>query len=292
MPTIYAAYALYDFLVPGTAFVLLGIGRARDARAPRCCTGRRSPALGLVGAFVTPLLVATDAAELLGALHLSRGRHRGRVRARARAAVALARDHGGRLRLASGCCPASTTSASRRWRRTLFHVVAGFALVAALIVVRPVLRAGCRARRDRSGLVRRARAPICFGAAAAGAGEPARPVALTAFVAARRRDRRDRLAHRSRGRRRAGRRRARRARDRCTGRVDIELRARWSRRPGPAAARARAVAGALSARISRSASASRRCSARRLPRAGPLAARRSSPMLWAAAAVVRAARRS
>jgi hypothetical protein len=41
--TVYAAYALYDFLVPATAFILLGMV-ALGTLARRCCTGRRWPA--------------------------------------------------------------------------------------------------------------------------------------------------------------------------------------------------------------------------------------------------------
>ena len=57
--TIYAAYALYDFLVPGTAFVLLGIV-ALATLAAALLHGPALAALGQVGAFVTPLLVASD----------------------------------------------------------------------------------------------------------------------------------------------------------------------------------------------------------------------------------------
>ena len=55
--TIYAAYALYDFLVPGTAFVLLGIV-ALATLAAALLHGPALAALGQVGAFVAPLLVA------------------------------------------------------------------------------------------------------------------------------------------------------------------------------------------------------------------------------------------
>src|SRR5436190_1689391 len=50
---VYAAYALYEFLVPGTAFVLLGIV-AMAALAAALLHGPALAALGLVGAFVTP----------------------------------------------------------------------------------------------------------------------------------------------------------------------------------------------------------------------------------------------
>ena len=56
--TIYAAYALYEFLVPGTAFVLLGIV-ALATLAASLLHGPALAALGQIGAFVVPLLVAS-----------------------------------------------------------------------------------------------------------------------------------------------------------------------------------------------------------------------------------------
>src|SRR5215218_5951796 len=56
--TIYAAYALYEFLVPGTAFVLLGIV-AIVTLAASLLHGPALAALGQVGAFVTPMLIST-----------------------------------------------------------------------------------------------------------------------------------------------------------------------------------------------------------------------------------------
>jgi uncharacterized membrane protein len=55
---IYAAYALYGFLVPGTAFVLLGIV-ALATLAASLLHGPALAALGQIGAFVAPLLVAS-----------------------------------------------------------------------------------------------------------------------------------------------------------------------------------------------------------------------------------------
>ena len=55
---IYAAYALYDFLVPGTAFVLLGIVALATLGAA-LLHGPWLAALGQLGAFVAPLLVST-----------------------------------------------------------------------------------------------------------------------------------------------------------------------------------------------------------------------------------------
>lgn len=56
--TIYAAYALYDFLVPATAFVLLGIV-AMCTLAAALLHGPALAGLGVVGAFVTPILVSS-----------------------------------------------------------------------------------------------------------------------------------------------------------------------------------------------------------------------------------------
>jgi len=56
--TAYAAYGLYDFLSPASAFVILGM----VALATLCAALLHGPALaglGLVGAYVTPLLVAS-----------------------------------------------------------------------------------------------------------------------------------------------------------------------------------------------------------------------------------------
>jgi uncharacterized membrane protein len=57
--TIYAAYALYGFLVPATAFVLLGIV-AMGTLAAALLHGPALAGLGVVGAFVTPILVSSD----------------------------------------------------------------------------------------------------------------------------------------------------------------------------------------------------------------------------------------
>jgi uncharacterized membrane protein len=56
---IYAAHALYGFLAPGTAFVLLGLV-ALATLAAALLHGPALAGLGLVGAYVTPLLVVSD----------------------------------------------------------------------------------------------------------------------------------------------------------------------------------------------------------------------------------------
>src|SRR5260370_33735549 len=57
--TVYAAYALYDFLAPATAFILLGLV-ALATLAAALLHGPALAGLGIVGAYVTPLLVASD----------------------------------------------------------------------------------------------------------------------------------------------------------------------------------------------------------------------------------------
>jgi uncharacterized membrane protein len=59
---VYAAYALYDFLVPGTAFILLGLV-ALATLAAALLHGPALAGLGLVGAYVTPVLVSTGKAN-------------------------------------------------------------------------------------------------------------------------------------------------------------------------------------------------------------------------------------
>jgi len=57
--TVYAAYALYGFLVPATAFVLLGLV-ALGTLAAALLHGPALAGLGVVGAFATPVLVSSD----------------------------------------------------------------------------------------------------------------------------------------------------------------------------------------------------------------------------------------
>ena len=97
--TVYAAYALYGFLVPATAFILLGLvatGHACGGAAARA--GARRPRRRRRLRDAGPGLIRQ--AGLLGALHLSRDRHRGSLRSGARQAVALARGHYDRVRAA------------------------------------------------------------------------------------------------------------------------------------------------------------------------------------------------
>ena len=57
--TVYAAYALYDFLAPATAFILLGMV-ALGTLAAALLHGPALAGLGIAAAFVTPILVASD----------------------------------------------------------------------------------------------------------------------------------------------------------------------------------------------------------------------------------------
>src|SRR5207245_4640096 len=57
--TVYAAYAVYDFLAPASAFVLLGLV-ALGTLAAALLHGPALAGLGVVGAFVTPMLVSSD----------------------------------------------------------------------------------------------------------------------------------------------------------------------------------------------------------------------------------------
>ena len=92
----YAAYALYGFLVPATAFILLGLGGVGHAcRGAVARAGARRSRRRRRLRDACPGLVRQ--AGLLGALCLSRDRHR-RLRPGARQAVALARGHHDRVR--------------------------------------------------------------------------------------------------------------------------------------------------------------------------------------------------
>ncbi len=57
--TVYAAYALYDFLVPATAFILLGLV-ALGTLAAALLHGPALAGLGIAAAFVTPVLVSSN----------------------------------------------------------------------------------------------------------------------------------------------------------------------------------------------------------------------------------------
>jgi uncharacterized membrane protein len=128
--TVWAAYALYGFLAPGAAFLMLGIV-ALAALAAAMLHGPALAALGLVGAEVTPLLVASDKPDYW-ALYLY-------LAVVTAAAFALARLRLWRwlavAALAFGLFWALPDIAlAGAAAPHLFHAVAGFALAALLIV--------------------------------------------------------------------------------------------------------------------------------------------------------------
>ena len=110
--TVYAAYALYGFLAPATAFILLGLV-ALGTLAAALLHGPALAGLGVVGAFVTPVLVSSEQAGLLGALYLSR-RSSPRRRSAWRGSGCGAGSRSPRSR--SRCCGRSPAcNAVRRW---------------------------------------------------------------------------------------------------------------------------------------------------------------------------------
>jgi uncharacterized membrane protein len=129
---VYAAHALYGFLAPATAFILLGLV-ALATLAAALLHGPALAGLGLVGAYVAPLLVASDrpdywslyvylAVVTAAAFALARFRMWRWLALTAVAAGALWTLPG----LSAGHVDALGAHA--------FHVVVGFALAAALIV--------------------------------------------------------------------------------------------------------------------------------------------------------------
>jgi len=129
--TVYAAYALYGFLAPATAFILLGIV-ALGTLAAALLHGPALAGLGVAAAFVTPLLVSSEAPDFW-ALYLY-------LAVVTAAAFALAR-----IRLWRWLA-VTTIAAALLWTFPClqcgpsmvaphaFHVIAGFALAASLVV--------------------------------------------------------------------------------------------------------------------------------------------------------------
>ena len=131
--TIYAAYALYDFLVPGTAFVLLGIV-ALATLAAALLHGPALAALGQVGAFLAPLLVAAEVPNywaLYIYLAIVTAASFALARARLWRWLAITAVAFGTLWMFPGL---NDTIAAGTIGAHAFHAVAGFILVAALLV--------------------------------------------------------------------------------------------------------------------------------------------------------------
>ena len=152
---IYAAYALYDFLVPGTAFVLLGIV-ALATLAAALLHGPALAALGQVGAFVAPLLIATAQPNYWALyVYLAVVTAASFALARARlwrwlAITAVAFGVLWAFPGISGHCASADAPVA-------LYLVVGFALVAALLVSGLLYGPDAEHGRDRSGLFRRAR---------------------------------------------------------------------------------------------------------------------------------------
>jgi uncharacterized membrane protein len=129
---IYAAFALYNFIAPGTAFILLGIV-ALGTLAAALVHGPWLAGLGVVGAYVTPLIISTDKPNFW-ALYLY-------LAVVTAAAFMLARARMWRwlaiTAIAFGLfwtLPGLALLKDIGIASHAFHVIAGFALVATFIV--------------------------------------------------------------------------------------------------------------------------------------------------------------
>ena len=129
--TVYAAYALYDFLAPASAFILLGLV-ALGTLAAALLHGPMLAGLGIVAAFGTPVLVSSEKPDFW-ALYIY-------------LAIVTAAAFGlARIRLWSWLA-ATTVVAALVWTLPVlnfdpqsvgpyaFHVMSGFALAALLVV--------------------------------------------------------------------------------------------------------------------------------------------------------------
>jgi uncharacterized membrane protein len=130
--TVYGAFALYGFIGPAAAFVLLGIVAIATLMAA-LLHGPALAALGLVGAEVAPLLVSTEEPQFW-ALYIY-------LVVVTAAALALARARLWRwlaitavVAGALWALPEIDNRAANVIGPHAFHIVAGFALIAALIV--------------------------------------------------------------------------------------------------------------------------------------------------------------
>ena len=129
--TVYAAYALYGFLAPASAFILLGLV-ALGTLAAALLHGPALAGLGVVGAFVTPMLVSSEKPDywaLYIYLAIVTAASLGLARIRlwrwlAVTTIAFA------LFWTLPCLDCGPSMVASH----LFHIVAGFVLAAALVV--------------------------------------------------------------------------------------------------------------------------------------------------------------
>jgi uncharacterized membrane protein len=129
---IYAAYALYGFLGPASAFILLGLVALATLTAS-LLHGPALAALGQIGAFVAPLLVATDLPNywaLYIYLAVVTGASFVLARARLWRWLAITAVVFGTLWMFPGIADLRVDSITPH----VFHAVVGFALAAALLV--------------------------------------------------------------------------------------------------------------------------------------------------------------
>ena len=129
---VYAAYALYGFLGPGSAFIMLGLV-ALATLAAALLHGQTLAGLGLVGAYLTPLLVASEHPDYWSlyiylAVVTAAAFALARVRMWRWLAIAAVVFSAGWTLPGVGIVSVDALGAH------LFHVVTGFALAAALIV--------------------------------------------------------------------------------------------------------------------------------------------------------------
>ena len=129
---VYAAHALYGFLAPGTAFILLGLV-ALATLAAALLHGPALAGLGLVGAYVAPLLVASqrpDYWSLYGYLAVVTAAAFALARFRMWRWLAITAVAFSALWTLPGMGVVSVDALGAH----AFHVIVGFALAAALIV--------------------------------------------------------------------------------------------------------------------------------------------------------------
>ncbi|WP_051048651.1 DUF2339 domain-containing protein [Rhodopseudomonas sp. B29] len=127
--TVYAAYALYNFLVPATAFILLGLV-ALGTLAAALLHGPALAGLGVVAAFATPLLVSSAEPNywaLYVYLVVVTAAAFGLARIRLWRWLAVTTIVLAFLWTLAGLAGASLAPLA-------FHVIAGFALAAVLVV--------------------------------------------------------------------------------------------------------------------------------------------------------------
>ena len=157
--TVYAAYALYGFLVPATAFILLGLV-ALGTLAAALLHGPALAGLGIAAAFVTPILVSSNEPDYW-ALYIY-------------LAIVTAAAFGlARIRLWRWLA-VTTIVLALLWTFPclqcgpsmlgphVFHVIAGFVLAALLVVCGFLFGPPAERRPDRADLVRLARGHVCW----------------------------------------------------------------------------------------------------------------------------------